>query len=100
MKKIKFLLVSFVVLLVLIFFIVVKCDIIEDSKKLIEIFVENFVLVKVKEAWNNNIKDKISSVKNYIMILIMLKDSVNDVLLKELILLFNVDEVRKRLVKE
>lgn len=100
MKKIKFLLGSFVVLLVLIFFIVVKCDIIEDSKKLIEILVENFVLVKVKEVWNNNIKDKISSVKNYIMILIMLKDSINDVLLKEIILLFNVDEVRKRLVKE
>lgn len=100
MKKIKFLVVSFVILLVVIFFIVVKCDIIEDSKKLIEIFVENFVLVKVKEVWNNNIKDKISSVKNYIMILIMLKDSINDVLLKELILLFNFDEVRKRLVKE
>lgn len=100
MKKIKFLLGSFAVLLVLIFFIAVKCDIIEDSKKLIEILVENFVLVKVKEVWNNNIKDKISSVKNYIMILIMLKDSINDVLLKEIILLFNVDEVRKRLVKE
>lgn len=100
MKKIKFLLVSFVILLVVIFFIVVKCGIIDDSKKLIEIFVENFVLVKVKEVWNNNIKDKISSVKNYIMILIMLKDSIIDVLLKELIFLFNVDEVRKRLVKE
>lgn len=96
MKKIKFLLVSFVILLVVIFFIVVKCGVIEENKKL----VENFVLVKVKEVWNNNIKDKISSVKNYIMILIMLKDSINDVLLKELIFLFNVDEVRKRLVKE
>lgn len=100
MKKIKFLLASSAASLASIPFIAAKCDITEDSKKPTETPAENPALAKVKEAWNNNIKDKISSAKNYTMILTMLKDSINDASLKESISLFNADEARKRPVKE
>ncbi|MCE6115119.1 BspA family leucine-rich repeat surface protein [Mycoplasmopsis agalactiae] len=96
MKKIKFLLASSATSLAAIPFIAAKCGVTEENKKP----AENPALAKVKEAWNNNIKDKISSAKNYTMILTMLKDSINDASLKESISLFNADEARKRPVKE
>ncbi|WP_434323718.1 BspA family leucine-rich repeat surface protein [Mycoplasma capricolum subsp. capricolum] len=54
---------------------------------------------KVQTIWNNNFKNKITSAKNYSMIIEMIKEKLN-VKEKELIDLSNKEESRKRPVKE
>ncbi|XWT81044.1 lipoprotein [Mycoplasma sp. 06067-C1-B144P-99-0482-3] len=55
---------------------------------------------KVENIWNDNFKDKITSAKNYSMIVEMVKDKLNNPKEKELIDLSNKEESRKRPVKE
>ncbi|KKW61241.1 BspA family leucine-rich repeat surface protein [Mycoplasma capricolum] len=54
---------------------------------------------KVKNIWNDNFKDKITSAKNYSMIIEMIKDKLNEKE-KQLVHLYNKDESKKRPVKE
>ncbi|CBV67252.1 Lipoprotein, putative [Mycoplasma leachii 99/014/6] len=55
---------------------------------------------KVQNIWNDNFKDKITSAKNYSMIVEMVKDKLNNPKEKELIDLSNKDESRNRPIKK
>ncbi|WP_243728299.1 BspA family leucine-rich repeat surface protein [Mycoplasma capricolum] len=55
---------------------------------------------KVQTIWNDNFKNKITSAKNYSMIIEMVKDKLNNPKEKELISLSNQEELKNRPIKK